>query len=310
MGLAGPILLTGASGQVGGELLQTLAPLGEIVAPTRRQMDLANCDSIRDTIRAVRPRWIVNPAAYTAVDKAESAPEQAFAINHTAVEVIGEEARNLGAAVLHFSTDYVFSGTGATPYREDDQTGPTSVYGASKLAGEEALAASGAAYLVLRTSWVYGATGSNFLLTILRLARERETLSIVADQHGSPTGSLDLARMTASMMRKTEVAAVEQDRALAEAVMAFGGRYHASGSGETTWFGFAEEAVRQWKAREPRTKLASLVPITTAEYPTPAKRPLNSRLDCAKLTRTFGWTMPHWTQSLREVMARLSESLI
>ena len=171
----GRILLTGASGQVGGELVKTLKPLGEVVAPARTEMDLADVDSVREMIRAVRPRWIVNPAAYTAVDKAESEPEVAFAINAEAVRVMGEEARAIGAGVIHFSTDYVFDGSATAPYRETDSTGPVSVYGASKLAGERALGESGAGQIIFRTSWVYGARGKNFLLTILKLARERES---------------------------------------------------------------------------------------------------------------------------------------
>ncbi len=198
------ILLTGVTGQVGGELLKPLQLLGEVVAPTRSQMDLANASSVREMIRAVRPRWIVNPGAYTAVDKAESEPDLAYSINAEAVRVMGEEARTIGAGVIHFSTDYVFDGAGNAPYRETDATRPVSVYGASKLAGEIALSDSGAGSLIFRTSWVYGARGKNFLLTILKLARERETLRVVADQHGAPTWSRDLAEMTAEVVGQCE----------------------------------------------------------------------------------------------------------
>ena len=299
------ILLTGVTGQVGSELLRTLAPFGEIIAPTRQQMDLADPNSVRDVIRSVRPRWIVNPGAYTAVDKAESEPGLAQAVNTETVAAIGQEAQSIGAAVLHFSTDYVFSGEGTTPYVETDPTGPTSVYGASKLAGEQALAASGAAHLVFRTSWVYGATGKNFLLTILKLAREREQLRIVADQHGAPTWSRDLARMAATAIAQCEAQAEREHKPLVETVAAVSGIYHASGSGETTWHGFAAEAVRQMSEKEPATKFAQLEGISTAEYPTPAKRPANSRLNCEKLTRTFGWTMPAWQDSLSSVLSEL-----
>lgn len=191
------ILVTGGSGQVGGELLKTLAPLGQVVAPSRPELDLSDADAVRDAIRSFRPRWIVNAGAYTAVDKAENEPDVAYAINHRAVKAIGEEAREIGAGVIHFSTDYVFDGTKSGPFAEEDATGPMSVYGASKLAGEQALNASGAEHAIFRTSWVYGATGKNFLLTILRLAREREVMRVVGDQHGAPTWSRDLARMTA-----------------------------------------------------------------------------------------------------------------
>ena len=301
----GPILLTGATGQVGGALLHALTPLGEVVAPTRQQLDLTDPDSIRACIHRLRPRWVVNPAAYTAVDKAESEPSLADAVNHLAVQAIGEAAHEVGAAVAHFSTDYVFSGTGTAPYRETDPTAPASVYGATKLAGEQALAASGAAHLIFRTSWVYGATGKNFLLTILKLARERDTVRIVADQHGAPTGSGDLARMTLAVMRQTETRAAERSQGIAECVTSVAGTYHAAGAGSTTWFGFAEEALRQLEAIHPNTRFAKLLPITSEEYPTLAKRPLNSRLDCTKLAIIFGWTMPPWQDTLAGVLAQI-----
>ncbi|HTF62614.1 MAG TPA: dTDP-4-dehydrorhamnose reductase [Edaphobacter sp.] len=297
------ILLTGVTGQVGGELVRTLATFGEVIAPTRDEMDLANTASIREQIRALRPRWIVNPAAYTAVDKAESEPELAYAINAEAVRAMGEGAREIGAGVIHFSTDYVFDGTGGVPYRESDPAGPVSVYGASKLAGERALAESGAEYMVFRTSWVYGATGKNFLRTILKAARERERLRVVADQYGAPTWSRDLARMTAQVIGRVEDRA--QQKELAEALTEFSGVYHAAGSGETTWFGFATEAIKQIREREPAAKLAEVDAIATSEYPTPAKRPANSRLNCERLTEKFGWRMMDWRDSLREVIAEV-----
>jgi dTDP-4-dehydrorhamnose reductase len=301
--VAGRILLTGAAGQVGGELLETLKPLGEVVAPARAEMDLANAHSVRQTIRAVRPRWIVNPGAYTAVDKAESEPKLAYAINAEAVGMIGQEARAIGAGVIHFSTDYVFDGSGSVAYRETDITRPVSVYGASKLAGETALTESGAGQIIFRTSWVYGARGKNFLLTILKMARERETLRVVADQYGAPTWSRDLARMTAEVIRQSEADGRGQE--LSTLLADLGGIYHASGSGETTWHGFAAEAVRLQKEREPNVRLAQIEAITTAEYPTPAKRPANSRMDCSRLMERFGWKMMDWRDSLREVLAEL-----
>jgi dTDP-4-dehydrorhamnose reductase len=299
--LGARILLTGATGQVGGELLKLLAPLGEVIAPTREEMDLADADSVREMIRAVRPRWIVNPGAYTAVDKAESEPALAYAVNAEAVKAIGEEARVAGAGVIHFSTDYVFDGSGDTPYRESDTTGPVSVYGASKLAGEKALAESGAAHLIFRTSWVYGGVGKNFLLTILKLAKEREVLRVVGDQHGAPTWSRDLARMVVEVIDRCEIAA--DGRELVDALAGVGGIYHAAGAGETTWSGFAAEAVRLRREAEPGVRFAGIEAITTAEYPTPAKRPHNSRMNCDKLAEEFGWTMMDWRDSLRKVLS-------
>jgi dTDP-4-dehydrorhamnose reductase len=283
--------------------LQTLKPLGELVAPSRIEMDLANAASVRDTIRAVRPRWIVNPGAYTAVDKAESEPDLAYAINAEAVRVIGQEARAIGAGVIHFSTDYVFDGSGSAPYLETDATRPVSVYGASKLAGERVLAESGAGHIIFRTSWVYGARGKNFLLTILKLARERETLRVVADQFGAPTWSRDLARMTAEVIGQCE--AEVRGYELATFLFDNGQTYHAAGAGETTWYGFAAEAVRSQREKEPGTRFAAIEAITTVEYPTPAQRPANSRMNCGKLRERFGWKMMDWRDSLREVLAEL-----
>jgi dTDP-4-dehydrorhamnose reductase len=292
----GSILITGASGQVGGELVRLLASLGTIHAPTRAELDLADPASIRRAVQTLRPRWIVNPAAYTAVDRAESDREAAFAINATAPGILGEEAARINAAVLHFSTDYVFSGDGTNPYRESDPTGPLGVYGASKLAGEQALAASGAAHIILRTSWVYGTTGRNFLLTILRLARERESLTVVNDQHGAPTWSRDLARLAAIILTQAPDA---------EAARRFQGTYHATAQGEVTWFGFAQEALRLSRRSGLDTRFARLTPVTTRDYPTPARRPSNSRLDCTLLASTFAYSLPPWQQSLASVMEEL-----
>lgn len=301
-GLArGKILVTGGTGQVGSELTRTLAALGEIVAPGREHMDLSDAGSIRAVIRSVQPRWIINPAAYTAVDKAESEPELAFAINAEAVRIIGEEARRTDAGIIHFSTDYVFDGTNEIPYVETDSTGPVSVYGASKLAGEQALADSGAAHIIFRTSWVYGTRGKNFLLTILRLARERDVLRIVADQHGAPTWSRDLAELTAHVVRGCEQECGPDNSGIVEALSKVCGIYHAAGSGETTWHGFAEEAMRLQREWEPEGNFAKIEAISSAEYSTPARRPANSRLNCSKLEQQFGWQMMDWRESLRKV---------
>ena len=290
------ILITGVHGQVGAELTQLLAPLGRVHALSRSELDLTSPENIRQVVQALNPRWIINPAAYTAVDRAESERDLAEAVNATAPAILGEEAAKIGAAVLHFSTDYVYPGTGTAPYTEDTPTGPLGVYGATKLAGEQGLAASGATHIILRTSWVYGATGKNFLLTILRVAREKRQLSIVADQHGAPTWSRDLARLAATIL----VAAPN-----AESAAAYQGVYHAAGCGETTWFGFAAEAIRQRQVMEPQAHFAELLPICTSDYPTPAKRPANSRLDCRKLDATFGFQFQDWEQSLAEVLSEV-----
>ena len=296
------ILVTGGSGQVGGAAVRALAGLGDIIAPGRDRLDLANADSIRMMMRELRPRWVVNAAAHTVVDKAESEPELAFALNAEAPRILGQEARKTGAVVMHFSTDYVFDGTKVLPYVENDPTGPLNVYGKTKLAGEQALAATGAAHFIFRTSWVYGATGKNFLLSILRMAREREVLRIVADQHGAPTWSADLAKLAAHVVMQVEG---ERDSAKAAELS---GVYHASGAGETTWFGFASAAVESLRRRDSGVKLARVEPISTAEYPTPARRPTNSRLNCARLEQVFGWRMMSWRESLERVMDEMAAS--
>jgi len=290
-------LVTGASGQVGGELLHTLAPFGEVIAPFRAEMDLADADSVRAFVRDARPDWIVSAGAYTAVDKAESEPELAYAINRDAVAAMALEAKALGASVLHFSTDYVFNGEGTVPWVEDDPTGPLGVYGASKLAGEQALLESGAAALIFRTSWVYGATGKNFLRTILRLAGERAELRIVDDQHGAPTWSRSLAQVAAHVIAQCGTGR--------ESATPFKGIYHVAAGGETTWAGFAREAIAMLQELEPETSLAKVTGIPGSEYPTAAARPGNSRLNCGKLGRTFGWETADWRESLKLVIAEM-----
>jgi dTDP-4-dehydrorhamnose reductase len=279
--------------------------LGEIVAPTLEELELTDTESIRRFMREVQPRWVVNAAAHTAVDKAESEPELAFAINATAPKVLAEEARKIGAGVIHYSTDYIFDGSKKTPWVESDPAGPLNVYGKSKLAGEAAVSASGAAHVIFRTSWVYGATGNNFVRSMLKLAREREHLRIVADQYGAPTWSFELARMTADVIGQVERLSKQGGCSLSEAALPLSGVYHATGSGETTWCGFAEQAIAELQKLEPGAKLATVEPISTAEYPTPAKRPMNSLLDCTKLERVFGWRMPDWRESLALVVGEL-----
>lgn len=299
------ILITGDGGQVGDALKATLAPLGELFAPSLDDLNFTNAESIRRVMREFRPRWVVNAAAHTAVDQAEKEPELAFAINATGPAMLAEEAKGLGAAMIHYSTDYVFDGSKATAYVESDTPNPLNIYGKSKLAGEVALTESGVPCLQFRTSWVYGATGKNFLLSILKLAREREHLRIVADQHGAPTWSFDLARLTAHAIEHVERVGAETGCSLHEAAGPVSGIYHASGAGETTWYGFAVQAIAELQQREPETKLATVEAITTAEYPTPATRPMNSRLDCRKLEQVLGWRMMDWQESLKAVFGEL-----
>ena len=302
------ILLTGVIGQVGGELLPLLEPMGSVIAADLPSFDLLDPASVRRFVRECKPDWIVNPAAYTAVDKAESEPELAHAINAEAPRVLGEVAAELNIPLIHFSTDYVSNGAGARPWVENDATGPLGVYGASKLAGEQALARSGAAHLIFRTSWVYGSRGKNFLLTILPLAFQKEELRIVNDQHGAPTWSRDLARMVVHVMRNISERSSAGGPSTVDTVRSVQGVYHAVNGGETTWFGFAREFLRLAAEASPDAKIARLVPISSSDYPTPAKRPANSRLDCSRLRNVFGFTMPPWQQSTAAVMAEVLKS--
>ena len=278
------ILLTGVNGQVGWELRRALAPLGEVITADRSVLDLADTASIRRRVAALAPDLIVNPAAYTAVDRAESEPGLAHAINAAAP---GELAA-CGVPLVHFSTDYVFDGRKAGAYTEADAPNPLGVYGASKLAGEQAVAHAGSPHLILRTSWVYGLRGRNFLLTMQRLARERETLSVVDDQFGTPTWSRLIAEATAlaaaRWLERRDLAATS-------------GVYHLACGGRTSWHGFTRSILAAMAARG-ESGLARLGAIPTADYPTPAARPANSQLDCGKLETTFGLRLPDWQAAL------------
>ena len=281
------ILVTGKNGQVGYELMRSLQPLGEVIGMDRRQMDLSNLNEVRDVIRRVKPGLIVNSAAYTAVDRAESEPELAMQINGLAPGVMAEEAAKLGAAIVHFSTDYVFDGTKLEPYTEADTPCPLNIYGRTKLAGEMAIAATGVPHLIFRTSWVYGMRGKNFLLTMMRLAAERDELRVVADQRGAPTWCRTLADTTACILCHANGA-----RDSAAWWHENAGLYHVTAQGETTWYGFAE-ALLDRAQRKP-----VLVPINSTEYPIPAARPSNSRLSCAALVERF-CHLPNWRDALR-----------
>ncbi|MBI3775763.1 MAG: dTDP-4-dehydrorhamnose reductase [Gammaproteobacteria bacterium] len=292
------ILLVGKNGQVGWELQRTLAPLGEVFAVDRQGMDLTDPDSIRRVIRDSRPDLIVNAAAYTAVDKAESEVDMAMAINGSAPGIMAEEMRRLGGALVHYSTDYVFDGVKTRPYVEDDPVNPLGVYGVSKLAGERAIQAAGIPHLIFRTSWVYGARGKNFLLTMLRLSKERDELRVVADQIGAPTWSRMIAEMTGQVLAcSTAPKGVP--------VSEVSGTYHLTGSGSTSWFGFTQ-AILENVAQRTHSPPPRLVPITTRDYPTPAQRPANSQLSNAKLANVFGLVSPAWDSQLHLCMRELA----
>jgi len=300
----GRILLLGARGQVGAEALPLLRECGEVISLTRAELDLTDGAAVRVAVRELKPRWIVNAAAYTAVDKAESESRIAYVLNGELPGILGEEAARIGSAVIHFSTDYVFSGEGSRPWREDDSTGPVNVYGASKVAGERALVASGAGHFIFRTSWVFGARGENFLRRILQLALERDELKIVDDQVGSPTWSRTLAQLVVHTIRRAEDGA-KSSGGLEEAARLEGGVYHACSKGYTTWFGFASEFVRITRDSMPETPMAKLVPITSSAYPTAAVRPENSRLNCEKLASGLGFRMPDWQSATGAVMGEV-----
>jgi dTDP-4-dehydrorhamnose reductase len=289
------ILLTGASGQVGSRLRPLLGTLGEVWAPGRADFDLAAPETLAAPLRAFRPDLVVNPAAYTAVDKAEDEEALATRINAEAVGVLADEARRAGAALVHFSTDYVFDGAGAAPWREDAQTAPLGAYGRSKLAGEGAVLRSGAAALVLRTSWVYDAQGTNFLDTMLRLGAEREELRVVADQFGAPTSAEAIADGVLRILR-----AAMPD--IAGTLRAKGGIVHLCCRGEVSWHGFAEAIFAGARRRGASLAVKRVHPIGTSEYPTKARRPANSRLALARLAERFGVEPPTWQEALEAVL--------
>lgn len=291
------LLLTGQNGQVGFELRRALAPLANVVAVDAAECDLSNPAAIRQLVRDTRPDVIVNPAAYTAVDKAETDRDLAFAVNAVAPGVFGEESARIGAFVIHFSTDYVFDGSKQDAYVEDDATNPQSVYGESKRDGERALQAANPRHLILRTSWVVGAHGGNFAKTMLRLAAEREGVAVVADQWGAPTSAALLADIAAHLVRQQR-----------EGPDAFPyGIYHCVAGGETNWCDYARHVIgAAHKAGKPLKAMPeSIIPTTTADYPTPARRPANSRLDTRKFRDTFGLLLPHWQAGLDHILQQI-----
>ncbi len=295
-----PILIVGAAGQVGRELQRAFAGCGSIAAVDRESVDLAVPDQIRELVRRVQPRILLNAAAYTAVDRAESEPDLARAINAVAPRILAEEARSLDALFVHYSTDYVFDGSKQEPWTEEDAPNPLSVYGATKLEGERGVQSAGGGFLIFRTSWVYGPHGHNFLFTMLRLARGRERLNIVDDQIGSPTSSIELAEATRAV-----VDGVLEGRFGAPHQWA--GLYHMSCADQTTWCGFARaiyaRAGKLLAGREPE-----VVPIATSEYPTAAMRPRNSVLSNEKLNACFGVRLAPWQTALETVLQRLETS--
>jgi len=287
--------LTGATGQLGTDLLPLLKQQGELIAVGRAECDLSSPESIRKLVAEVRPSVIVNPAAYTAVNDAESHRDLCYAINSTAPGTLAEEARKLDATLIHYSTDYVFDGSKAGAYEEVDTPAPLNVYGASKLAGERAIEAAGGRWLVLRTSWVYGANGNNFLLTMRRLAREREELKIVDDQVGGPTSSIQLARATSRIL--------QQCYSLAAAAFP-SGVYHATASGSVSWCGFARAIVAALGESE-KFKVQQIAAISSDEYSTPSRRPLNSVLSNDKFESAFGFRLESWQSGLAEVVREI-----
>ncbi|SOZ55450.1 TDP-rhamnose synthetase, NAD(P)-binding [Cupriavidus taiwanensis] len=292
-------LVTGSNGQVGFELRRSLAPLGKVVALDRSSCDLTRPDDIRRVVREFQPDVIVNPAAYTAVDKAESEPELAYAINGTAVEVMAAEAKALGSLLVHYSTDYVFDGSKAGAYVETDAVNPQSVYGKSKLAGEQAISAAGVAHLVFRTCWVAGAHGGNFAKTMLKLGRERDSLRVIADQFGAPTTAALIADVTAQVVARHWLSGDRTSFA--------SGIYHLAAAGETTWHAYASEVLRYAAAKGIELKVdpARIEAIPATAYPLPAPRPANSRLDTSKLRQTFGIHLPDWQQGVHYLLDQI-----
>lgn len=295
------ILLLGKNGQVGWELQRSLASLGEVLALDRYSSpycgDLSKPEQLAQTVLAYKPDFIVNAAAHTAVDKAESEPDLARCLNTDAPAALAKAAAQVGAWLVHYSTDYVFDGSGNHARQEGEGTGPLSVYGQTKLDGEKAIVASGCKYLIFRTSWVYAARGGNFAKTMLRLAQERDKLTVINDQHGAPTGADLIADVTAHAMRHV----------LSTPNIALGGVYHLVASGETTWHGYASHVIAQAKAMKPDLplKVAEVAAVPTSAFPTPATRPLNSRLCTAKLQHAFGLVLPPWQQGVDRMLAEI-----
>lgn len=284
------ILITGQHGQVSRELQLRLQDLGDLIVLGRDQLDLANPDQIRQQIRAQRPDLIINAAAHTAADQAESEPDVVFAINTIAPGILAEEAKALGIPLIHYSTDYVFDGSKPAPYTEADTPNPLGIYGQSKLAGEQAIMAVGGNYLILRTSWVYSSHGKNFLLTMQRLLQEKPQMRIVADQIGAPTWAGSIAHSTRGLIERWQAGEPGE-----------WGVYHLTARGETSWFGFAE-AIGEHLRKQGKA-CAVLEPIPSSAYPTPARRPLNSRLDCSRLQQQWHVSQPSWQDALRECLA-------
>ncbi len=292
------ILVTGANGQVGWELQRSLASLGRVIAIDQTQLDLSQSDAIRRYVRECKPDIIVNPAAYTAVDKAESEAELAQAVNATAASVFAEEAKKLDAVLIHYSTDYVFDGSKTSAYTEDDVPNPQSVYGRTKLAGELAIREVGGKHIILRTSWVFGVHGANFIKTILRLAKERSELRIVADQFGAPTWARLLANSTAQILGQWQQKDFDNN---------LSGLYHLTAGGGTSWHLYAEEIVRLARQYDETLQQKSLTihPIATSDYPLPAKRPVNSELSNDKIKQAFGLLQPAWQADLADCVGEI-----
>lgn len=293
------VLLFGKDGQVGWELQRALVPLGELIALGEQQADFENLDHIRHLVRQIQPDVIVNAAAYTAVDKAEAAPEKARRINAEAVGMLGEEAHRLNAWLVHYSTDYVFDGEKTSPYEENDPPRPLSVYGKTKLEGDQLIVKSGAKHLIFRTSWVYAARGANFAKTMLRLAQERDELQVIADQHGAPTSAELIADVTALALYRI---------AQTENSAAFSGTYNLVASGSTTWHGYAQHVLELAQAHGIKLKVvpAAVVPIASEAYPLPAVRPKNSRMNTTKLSNTFNLHLPDWRYHVQRLLDELA----
>jgi len=297
------VLLLGANGQLGSEFRALLEGRCELTALTRAEAEFSQPEQIRRVVRELRPTVILNAAAYTAVDKAESEPELAALVNAATPAALAEEAARYGGLLVHYSTDYVFDGAKTGAWLEDDATGPLNVYGRTKLAGERAIAEAGGRHLIFRTSWVFAPHGKNFLLTMLRLGRERDRLTIVADQHGAPTSARAIARATMEVLGKLRGKLRGEEAA---SPSSWSGVYHMSCAGETTWHGFAQ-AIMDGCADLLDGKRPEVVPIPGAQYPTPARRPTNSVMDNGKLLRRFGVALPHWREALGEAVVQLRQ---